>query len=306
MRAGASCVAAAEGPMDIVTHVMMGAAATSPFWATHPLESVTLVFGSMLPDVDAFSRSFGKVAYLRSHQTWTHAIPMQVALTAIGVALLHASDLALFVPAVLCLGAGAVLHSLLDWTNTYGVTLFAPFDRERRCLEWVFFIDGTVVGLTVGALVAQGWLFATAGTTSVAVGVGWLLATAAYFLTKAALRRRAGEALPAAVSLVPSALWPWRFYALVVDGERATTCTVNGWTGALTESEEHRLGSPNGLEALAEYRVMRELSAGFLPLAATGGRLVCRDLRTRNFGTDFGRLTVDLRGPEPRVEQFDV
>lgn len=292
--------------MDIFTHVMIGAAATSPFWATHPLESVAFVFGSVLPDIDALSRQFGKVAYLRAHQTWTHAIPLQVVATALAAAALFATGFEIFIPTIICMGAGAMLHSLLDWTNTYGVKLFAPFDRSRRYLEWVFFIDAVVITLTAGTLSAHAWQFATAGRTSAALGAAWLLATASYFAVKAVLRRRAQRALSDAVSLVPSALWPWRFYGLVVDGERATTCTVDALSGAVTDRQEHHVGSLSGIDALAEYDVMRELSVGFLPAAADDGVIVCRDLRTRNFGTNFGRLTVDVSGSTPRVERFDV
>ncbi len=291
--------------MDIFTHLMIGASATAPFWGTHPLESVAFVFGSILPDVDALSRQFGKVAYLRAHQTWTHAIPVQLSLAGIAAAVLWAADLQILVPSILAVGLGAALHSILDWTNTYGVKLFAPFDRSRRYLEWVFFIDAFVIAVTSATLALQAWLFMNSAPSGVASLV-WLLAMVAYFAAKAALRRRAGQKLPNALSLVPSALWPWRFYALEVDGELAKTSTVSAWSGNVTAVQEQPLVNGDGLEGLAEYRVMRDLSVGFLPTAGDDGRIVFRDLRTRNFGTNFGRLTVDVSGETATVESFDV
>lgn len=130
---------------------------------------------------------------------------------------------------------------------------------------------------------------------------------AGYFAAKALLRGRAGQVLPEAVSLVPSALWPWRFYGLSIERRRATTCTVDAWARVVSQVEVHPLCDPLiDLERLPEYRAMQELSVGFVPTTAEDGRVVCRDLRTRNFGTQFGRLTVNINGHEPVVERFDV
>jgi hypothetical protein len=42
--------------MDIVTHAMMGAIAASPFLQSHPEAAAAFMFGSVAPDLDAFSR----------------------------------------------------------------------------------------------------------------------------------------------------------------------------------------------------------------------------------------------------------
>jgi hypothetical protein len=88
------------------------------------------------PDLDVLSRLFGKRAFLAAHQTWSHALPLIAAAGAAAYLLLDHR------PAVpLALVAGMSLHALLDWTNTYGITLWLPFTRRRFCAEWVFFID---------------------------------------------------------------------------------------------------------------------------------------------------------------------
>ncbi len=46
-----------------------------------------------------------------------------------------------------------VFHSLLDYSNTYGITLLAPFSAKRFCGEWVFFIDVPVIVVSLGTLV---------------------------------------------------------------------------------------------------------------------------------------------------------
>jgi hypothetical protein len=52
------------------------------------------------------------------------------------------------------------------------------------------------------------------------------------------------------------------------------------------------------LEALPEFRVMREVSPEYHVVSASqdgpATRLLCRDMRMRNFGTRFGDLEVWL------------
>jgi hypothetical protein len=52
---------------------------------------------------------------------------------------------------------------------------------------------------------------------------------------------------------------------------------------------------------------MRELSPAYHVVSADGTDLVCRDLRTRNFGTRFGELHLRMDGAGgPRVVAFHV
>ena len=70
--------------MDIVTHAMMGAIAASPFLQSHPEAAVAFVFGSVAPDLDAFSRVFGRRAFLSAHQTWSHSLPVIAVIGLVG------------------------------------------------------------------------------------------------------------------------------------------------------------------------------------------------------------------------------
>src|SRR6476646_7976597 len=64
--------------MDIVTHAGIGLIAAAPFIGSRPELALGVVAGSVLLDTDALARLFGKQAFLRAHQTWTHALPIQV------------------------------------------------------------------------------------------------------------------------------------------------------------------------------------------------------------------------------------
>lgn len=295
--------------MDILTHLMIGAAVTSPFWPTHPLESVAFTLGSVLPDIDALSRQFGKVAYLRAHQGWTHAIPMHVLLGSLGVAILEWSGYSVFTPSIIALTAAAVLHVLLDWTNTWGVRLFAPFDNRRRSLEWVFFVDAWVLTLTAVTLAYQTHQYVTAGRTSLWLTPAWLAAMTAYFAAKGFLRAHAGRLVEDAVALVPDTFLPWRFHVTTRRDDTATTYVLDLFPLRRTRVEERAILDrewSRALDELPEFRAMRELSSGYHVVAADRTTLTCRDLRTRNFGTNFGRLLVAREGDRLTVERFDV
>ena len=71
--------------MDIVTHGMMGIVIAAPFAQDHPGPAVALMMGSVLSDLDAFSRLGGRRNFLRCHQTYTHALPIIAALCLIAL-----------------------------------------------------------------------------------------------------------------------------------------------------------------------------------------------------------------------------
>jgi membrane-bound metal-dependent hydrolase YbcI (DUF457 family) len=286
--------------MDILTHAAMGLIAAGPFLADRPQLALGVVAGSVLPDLDAFCRLVGKRAFLKAHQTWSHALPVQLALSfAIGSV------------AVLCgwngveigggLLAGLLGHSLLDLTNTFGVAWLLPFSRHRFCLEWVFFIDAVILTGTAAtlALVIPIWL--RLGQLPALDAAAFLASLCAYVLCKAALRSRAERLCPGAKSLVPSALVPWRFYGTERQQNTISFFRVNALTGDRSPAGEVPLLDATfagALQNLPEFRLMREVSAEYHVVGATAfgpvTRLLCRDMRTRNLGSRFGDLEVWL------------
>jgi membrane-bound metal-dependent hydrolase YbcI (DUF457 family) len=274
--------------------------AASPFLVTQPELALGIVAGSVLPDLDSLCRLVNKRAFLRAHQTWSHALPVQLALS-FG----SAAVAALFGLKGLELGggllSGLIGHSLLDLTNTFGVALFAPFSRRRFCLEWVFFIDAVILAaVTIGlAQVIPGML----GNEQVPLGCAlvFLAFLVTYVLGKGMLRRRARRFCPQAISLVPSALVPWRFFGTERQGAAITLFRVNALTGAQAPVAQMLLLDDlfaGTLESLPEFQLMREVSPEYHVVAAStdgpGTRLLCRDMRMRNFGTRFGDLEVWL------------
>ena len=286
--------------MDIVTHAGIGLIAATPVLNSRPELALGLVAGSVIPDLDAVSRVFGKRAFLRAHQTWSHALPMQAAVSVMAgfVASWCGADGFSFAAGLF---TGLAIHALLDFSNTLGVTLLAPFSRKRFCLEWVFFIDAFVLMLTFGATGFSLWLYHRNGEVPVRYAGIFFAAMAIYFGAKGILRHRAGTLAPDAVTLVPSALWPWRFFGVANRGDCIRLFKINAITGRRKNQAQQEFFDATYAGLLAsvpEFVLMRDLSPAYHVVSVNktnvGKVVVCRDLRTRNFGTTFGDLEVLL------------
>lgn len=289
--------------MDIVTHAMSGLIIAGPFVSTHPMAASAFVFGTVLPDLDVLSRCFGKRAFLRWHQTYTHSF---VGIVVAGLACM--AFLGVFgvsAPLVpIALSLGMLVHILADWSNTYGVMLFGPLYRRRYSLSWVFFIDFTVIAVSLAALVPILIALWRMRLIPAWPTIGYICFVLSYWLVKGWFRRRALRlVLHRPCVLVPSALLPWSFYCYAVNGDKALLYRINVITGRRDEiGEEQVLDShyANLLAEVPEYNLMRELSPGYHVVSASVGpratTLVCRDLRTRNFGGKFGMLELAFDG----------
>lgn len=287
--------------MDIVTHAMLGAIAASPFAASQPEAAAAFVFGSVAPDLDACSRLFGRKAFLAAHQTWSHALPV-IAVVG-GLAWVAREVCGVYAPwAPLALALGMALHALLDWTNTYGITLLAPFSRRRLCREWVFFVDAFVIASCLGMLGVLAWRLAEGRPLGWGFQLGWGCGLVGYGVGRVALRRRARRVCPpGTLSLVPSALVPWVYLGCARQGDEVLVFRVDALTQTVFEVERVRVLDADHralLASLPEWRVMRSLSPAYHLVSRDehegGARLVCRDLRTRNFATRFGQLELQL------------
>jgi membrane-bound metal-dependent hydrolase YbcI (DUF457 family) len=292
--------------MDIVTHAMMGVIIASPLVPEAPLTASCFMLGSVLPDLDVICRCFGKRAFMLCHQTYSHAFFTILTVTILAKLAIPSSFNEPW--AALALGAGMLLHSLTDATNTYGIALFLPFSRKRFCLEWVFFIDATVIlaSAICAALVARKWMKSDFSTAPIAgLYVAFLTA---YWFIKFLLRHQARKRCPDGIlSLLPSALLPWHFFGCCRKGNEVRLLKVN-LLNASVQIEETILVLDDEfapkLSGISEFSVMRELSAAYHVIEAQKDaektQIRCRDLRTRNFKTRFGGLDVTL-GPTGNV-----
>lgn len=169
--------------MDPLCHTLAGAAlAESPVafrgGRRLPLATATLLIGSNLPDVDVLSYVHGPDYALSFRRGWTHGVLAMALLPLLLAAAVLAWDrwvrrrrrpeLPPAGPrAVLGLAYLSVLsHPLLDWLNTYGVRLLAPFDWSWFYGDTLFIVDpwlwltlggGVLLARRPGRLGLVGW-----------------------------------------------------------------------------------------------------------------------------------------------------
>ena len=141
--------------MDNVTHTLTAlvlSRAGLNRWT--PYATPVLLVSANLPDADVVTRLGGSLLYLDHHRGWTHTwllLPL--------LALLSAALVRLFVrgsfswPRAWACGAlGVASHLLYDWTNVYGIRMFAPFDWRMLRLDMTYVVDPVVLLVLLGAL----------------------------------------------------------------------------------------------------------------------------------------------------------
>ena len=287
--------------MDILTHAMMGLVAGTAI-PENPLASVVFVAGSVAPDLDAFSRVFGKRAFLRFHQTWSHSLFAVIGSVLILWPIFYSFELLAeqAFDLSLAFGIGMLFHVLLDISNTYGIAFFLPFSRRRICLEWVFFIDLFVVVVCVLSLLMI-WRLDPARHQM--VGIGFCVFVGVYWAAKGWLHRRAASAVPPAISasFMPTTFLPWRYLACIEQQGSIEQFDVNAITQSATTVHRHRVVDDQfykvcpAAQTDADLQTMKALSAFYHVVKLESleddlTKVSWKDFRTRNFNTTFGEL----------------
>ena len=148
----------------------------------------------------------------------------------------------------MAIGAGMLLHSLMDSMNTYGIGLLIPFVRRRYCAEVIFFFDVIDTTVTAGffVLVAP-QVIRMRGPISPWPAIGYAAFLCFHWAARLLIRRRAWRRRPAGtLSLIPSAFVPGLFegYAENASGVRTFRMKTPG-PGASTKRSRTR-SSTNG------------------------------------------------------------
>lgn len=148
--------------MDNLTHTLTGIAISQAgFNRKTRYATLAIIIGSNLPDIDSVSGFWGGVTYLQHHRGITHSI---VGVAALGIALAagiyllgkRARPKATGPPLdgrwlllACCVATGS--HLLLDFTNSYGIRPFLPFNGRWHAwgiepivdpLLWLILITG--------------------------------------------------------------------------------------------------------------------------------------------------------------------
>ncbi len=139
--------------MDNVTHTLAGLmlARACGLDARLPRAALLLMAAANIPDIDIVAGLAGAPAYLDQHRSITHSLffaPWMAVLPVLLVRWLDRGALAFpWVRAWLFSLIGVLSHLVFDWTNVYGIRLFAPVSEKWFRLDiaqvidpWILFV----------------------------------------------------------------------------------------------------------------------------------------------------------------------
>lgn len=189
--------------MDNLTHSLVGlAAAKAGLGRTSRWATATCVIAANLPDADIVALAGGDSFYLEHHRGITHSLVGALALALLLPVLVVAVERlyarargrppeAKFKALLICSLLLTASHPLLDWTNSYGVRPWLPWDGTWYYGDLVFIMD-PYIWLVLGGAV---FLASEAGRVRAIVwaALALILSSALMFLPG-----RVGMNLPAA------------------------------------------------------------------------------------------------------------
>ena len=192
--------------MDNLTHSLVGlAAAKAGLGRATPYATFVCVAAANLPDIDILALARGPAFYLRHHRGITHSLVGTLALAVAFPLLFTACERlaarlrgrvsrASLKGLLVCSLLLSASHPLLDWTNSYGVRPFLPWDGRWFYGDVLFIVDPWVW------LVLGGACFLLAETRLRAAGWGMLAALVTLLLFRISARPDVG--VPAAALVV--------------------------------------------------------------------------------------------------------
>lgn len=300
--------------MDNVTHTLFGLLlARAGLERITPKATTALLIGANLPDLDLLAWFGGHISYLKYHRGFSHSLAgllcSGVLLAAVLKRTHHARSRAPapadFLKLLLVSLVGLGSHTLLDYTNSYGIRPFLPFDGRWFAADLVFIVDPWMMAILAGGFVlpllfrlvsqeigakASGYERGAAAALSLIV-VFWSCKWVAHEHALEQLRQRSYETgAPWRVSAFPRFLNPIGWYG-VVETEKAYHLGFAGFGWLESEFEKRRvrtLFKPEQSEALAsaEQGTQARVFLGFArhPLSQVvpipqGFRVTVRDLR---------------------------
>jgi inner membrane protein len=139
--------------VDNLTHSLVGlTAAKAGLGRVSPYATFVCVGAANLPDIDIVALAGGPAFYLQHHRGITHSIVGTLALAVAFPLLFHAAERvwsrargqdsrARLKGLLVCSLLLSASHPLLDWTNSYGVRPFLPWDGRWIYGDLLFVID---------------------------------------------------------------------------------------------------------------------------------------------------------------------
>lgn len=272
--------------MDIVHHAVIGLIGLNSAESIDYLtEGIFFLAGSILPDLDAFLAIFGKRFYLKNHQSFSHSlilIPIiSLIITSLLMGLIDFSWANFF-----ALSLGMCIHVLLDYTNTYGIRLFYPFNKNRISLDSIFFIDTFLLCLSLTTLLFElNFIYYT-------------IIFLHYIIFKILLHKHVHRKLHADYT-IPSAINPFSFYIYKDYTSTIITYEYNILTNTIKNMKKQQNIDTDYKHLTKQSTIYNDVKKIAKALHITkvtsdvnSTTLIAKDLALRNFGGKFATTTL--------------
>lgn len=310
--------------MDNVCHTLVGAAiGEAGLKRRTRFGSVTLMIAANLPDIDGVL-FFTDLSRLALRRGWTHGVLAQLvlpillagAIWAVGRCRRGGGGTGPPVHAgwLLALSyVGVYSHVFLDYLNTYGIRLLAPFDWRWFYGDALFIIDPWLwLALGGGVWLARRQRAAAPARGALAlaacyVAVMMLSARVAHGVVADVWRETRGTE-PRAVMVGPRPITPLARDVIVDAGDRYETGTFTWWPVGVTFDREpvpkndDRPGvraARRGSREIQDFLVWSRFPFWEVERADAGTRVRVADMRFMAAGGRFGASTILDRPPAP-------
>jgi membrane-bound metal-dependent hydrolase YbcI (DUF457 family) len=145
--------------MDPLTHALASyTLKRAAFPRVTRLATLAILVAGTIADLDAFSAYFSPSAYLTFYRTYCHSL-IAAAFFSLLVTLAFlflkpkTPELQISLPKIfLAALAAALLHLVLDLTQSAGVELFWPFSPSRFALDWVAHLDLWILAILLAGI----------------------------------------------------------------------------------------------------------------------------------------------------------
>ena len=272
--------------MDILHHSAIGLIGFNvAITNDQTMMGLFFLIGNVFPDLDALLVLVGRSFYLKNHQGFSHSL-----LFAPLYALLIVLLLLPFIPFAwsnfLALILGLMVHSFLDYLNSYGIMLLYPISKKRYSLDAIFFVDFLLLLLTATMLYFEFsiWIY--------------MLLYLLYIVLKIVMQRVVLKRLNADF-VIPSAINPFEFYIYQLRDEQILT-----YRQIFLSNKRHNEKRQRNLDR--EFVHLTQKSQLFNDISkitkafhivtveeeADETTIVAKDFAVRNFGAKFATTTL--------------
>ena len=284
--------------MDILHHSAIGLIGFNVA-VTNDQTMLGLFFliGNVFPDLDALLVLFGRSFYLKNHQGFSHSLVF-APIYALLIVLLFLPFIPFAWSNFLALILGLMVHSFLDYLNSYGIMLFYPISKKRYALDAIFFVDSVLLILTVIMLYLEFsiWIY--------------MLFYLLYIIFKIVIHRAVLKNLNANFA-IPSAINPFEFYIYQLKNEeiltyRYTLLTNKRYDEKLQKNLDKEFAHLTQKSQLFNdiFKITKAFHIATVDEEADETTIVAKDFAVRNFGAKFATTTLKFNQKGELVYEY--